>query len=150
MIQYAFQFAIFGKVGVTQESRYEGLRNIIDMFELDRQNSISKTGERTAIYYKTMDCVREAMESFYIMRPGLRKRITVDGMFPVIKRMMKEDQTERITAAEAAAQLGANYLSLQDDPELQEAITERDNPGGPPAVPFTDDDRKQFSRVCNK
>jgi serine/threonine protein kinase len=144
MIRYAFQFAIFGKVGLTQDPIYEGLRNIIDMFELDRKNSISKTGERTAIYYKTMDCVREAMGSFYIMRPGLRKRITVDGMFPVIKRMMEEDQTTRITATEVAAQLRANYLSLQDDPELQEAITERDNPGGPPAVPFTDDDRKHF------
>jgi serine/threonine protein kinase len=144
MIRYAFQFAIFGETGATQAPKYEGLRNIIDMFEQDRKDSISTTGERTAIYYKTMDYVRQEMGSFYTMRPGLRKRITVDGMFAVIKRMMEEDQTVRITAAEAAAQLRANYLRLQDDPQLQEAITERHNPGGPPAIPFTTDDWYQF------
>jgi hypothetical protein len=66
-------------------------------------------------------------------------------MFPVIGRMMEEDQTARITAAEAAAQLRANYLSLQDDPQLQEAIAERDNPGGPPTIPFSADDWYQLA-----
>jgi serine/threonine protein kinase len=150
MIRYAFQCVIFGKAGETRNPKYEGMRNIIDMFELDRKNSNSITGERTAIYYKTMDCVRQQIESFCTMRPGLRKRITVDGMFPVIKRMIEEDQKTRITAAEAAAQLKANYLSLQHDPQLQEEITERDNPGGPPALPFTDDDwkRPDDGRMC--
>jgi serine/threonine protein kinase len=145
MIRYAFQFGIFGKLGSTQDPKYDGLRNIIDICELDRKNSISRPGERTAIYYKTMNWVCQEMSSFHIMRPGLRKRVTVDGMFPVIGRMMEEDQTARITAAEAAAQLRANYLSLQDDPQLQEAIAERDNPGGPPAVPFSADDLYQLA-----
>jgi serine/threonine protein kinase len=148
MIRYAFQFAFFGKMGATQAPKYEGIRNFIDMFELDRKNSISTTGERTAIYYKTMDCVRQAMGSFYTMRRGLRKRITVDGIFTIIERMMEEDQTVRITAAEAAAQLRDKYLRLQDDPQLQEAITERDNPGGPPAIPFsTEEWLSQFGGV---
>jgi len=139
MIRYAFQDAVYGRLGATQEPRYEGLRNIIDIFELDRKNSISKSGERTAIYHQTMDTVRESMRGFYVMKPGLRKRITVDGMFPVIGAMMDEDQKTRITAAEAAAQLNANYLNLQKDPQLQEAIRERNNPGGPPADIFYDE-----------
>lgn len=150
MIRYAFQTTIFRKVGEPQDKEHAGLRNIIDLFEVDRKNSNSITGERTAIYYKTMECVRREIESFSGMRPGLRKRITVDGMFPVIKRMMEEDPKSRITAAEAAAQLRANYLSLQHDPQLQEEITERENPGGPPAVMFTDDDwkRPDDGRMC--
>jgi len=150
MIRYAFQTAVFIKVGESQDPEYAGLRNIIDMFEVERRNSNSITGERTAIYYKTMERVRREIESFSGMRPGLRKRITVDGMFPVIRRMMEEDPKSRITAAEAAAQLRANYLSLQHDPQLQEEIIERENPGGPPAVLFTDDDwkRPDEGRMC--
>jgi serine/threonine protein kinase len=143
MIRYAFQDAVFGMLGATQEPKYEDLRNIIDIFELDRKNSISTSGERTAIYHRTMDAVRQYMRGFHIMRPGLRKRITVDGMFQVIERMMDEDQKTRITAMEAAAQLRANYLSLQEDPQLQEAIRERHNPGGPPADDV-DSDRIRF------
>jgi hypothetical protein len=107
-------------VEATQDPRYKGLPNVIDMFELERKNSISKTRERTAIYYKTMDFVREAMGAFYIMRPSLRKRIIVDGMFPVIERMMEED------------------------PQLQEAVTEGDNPGGPPPLPLPTNDIGQM------
>jgi serine/threonine protein kinase len=136
MIRFAFQDAILCKIGATRQPMYEGLRNMIDMFELDRKNSVSKTGERTAIYHKTIDYVRQCMRAFYEMRAGLRRRIILDGMFPVIQRMLDEDQKTRITAAEAAAQMRANYLGLQDDPQLQEAIIVWNNPGGPPAETF--------------
>jgi serine/threonine protein kinase len=64
MIRFTFQDAILGKVGATRQPMYEGLRNVIDMFEEDRKSSVSRTGERTAIYHKTIDYVRERMRAF--------------------------------------------------------------------------------------
>jgi serine/threonine protein kinase len=111
-----------------------GHKNMIDIFEIERKSSPPKGGgEKTAIYHKTMGCVHNTIGHFNGMRPGLRRKITLEGMIPTIRGMMEEDQQNRITAAEAYATLKRHYLSLQSDSQLQRPIEWKDNPGGPPA-----------------
>lgn len=125
MIRYAFQPEV---VFLRSD-----IKNIIDDFETRRRLSSMEAGEsESIIYHKTMKCVREEMRKFDTMRPGLRQRITRDGMIPAIRSMMEEDPRKRITAADAAKALKSSYLSLQGDPQLQREIEFRDNPGGPP------------------
>ena len=108
-------------------------KNMIDIFEDSRKKSLPKGGgDHNAIYHRTMGCVHNEMAHFDRMRPGLRRMITREGMFPTIRRMMEEDQENRTTAAEAYEAMKNHYLSLQKDPQLQRPIECRDNPGGPP------------------
>lgn len=124
MIRYAFQpEVVFPRPDI---------KNIIDSFEAQRREYSKDAGEtETSIYHMTMKCVHEETRKFDTMRPGLRQRITRDGMLPTIRSMMEEDPRKRITASEAAEALKSNYLSLQADPQLQRPIEFRDNPGGP-------------------
>jgi serine/threonine protein kinase len=124
MIRYAFQDEpIFFNREVT---------NAIDHFKLLREKSWEEKGrEKTAIYHKTMDCVHYYMATFNGMRLGLRRIITLDGMSPIIKRMLDVDQARRITASDAARSLESHYLELQRDPQLQRDVVCRENPGGP-------------------
>lgn len=121
MIRYAFQPEVVFHRG-----------NIIDDFEERRRLSSESGGPENIIYYKTMKCVHEETKKFDTMRPGLRRRVTLDGMLPTIRRMMEEDPEKRLTAAEAALVLRASYQNLATDPQLQREIEFRDNPGGPP------------------
>jgi serine/threonine protein kinase len=124
MIRYAFQDAAFFPD--------PSITNIIDDFKKRREIACEEARrEKTAIYHKTMDCVHLNMGKFNEMRPGLRKRITVEGMFPVIRRMLDVDQTRQITASEAARSLESHFLLLQRDTQLQRDIVCKDNPGGP-------------------
>ena len=84
-----------------------------------------------AIYHKTMNCVHQNMDNFDTMRLGLRRRITRDGMLPIIRRIMEVDPRQRITAAEEANALKSYYLNLQADLQLRCEIDHRDNPGDP-------------------
>jgi serine/threonine protein kinase len=124
MIRYAFQLEVlFVEPDIT---------NIIDDFKRRREITSQNAGrEKTAIYHKTMACVQENMRLFSEMRHGLRRMITVDGLIPVIKKMLEEDPTKRIRASDAFKLLEAHYLRLQEVPELQEEIEWQDNPGGP-------------------
>jgi serine/threonine protein kinase len=85
MIRFAFQNAVFVNPNVT---------NVIDDFKLQREKSCEEKGrEKTAIYHKTMDCVHFHVVSFNAMRVGLRKLITVNGMMPIIKRIVGNDDS---------------------------------------------------------
>jgi serine/threonine protein kinase len=122
MIRYAFQPEVVFHRG-----------NIIDDFHDRRLLSSKEIGEREcAVYSKTMKCVYEETRKFSTMRPGLRRRINLDGMLPTIRRMMEEDPDKRLNAAEAAIVLHASYQNLATDPQLQREIEFRDNPGRPP------------------
>lgn len=119
MIRYAFQFV--------------GTGNLVDKFQSDRAAfSRANGGDGNPIFHRTMGTVHEVLSGFSHMRPGLRKRIVLDGMSPVIRTMLQEDQSIRITAAVALSTLKEHYLSLQTDPELRLEIDCIDNPGGPP------------------
>jgi serine/threonine protein kinase len=124
MIRFAFQYATdFFNPDIT---------NAIDHFKLLREKYCEERGrDRTAIYHKTMVCVYENMARFNEMRPGLRRLITVDGMLPIIRQMLDEDQARRVTASDAAKSLESHYLKLQRDPNLQRDIVCRENPGDP-------------------
>jgi len=125
MIRYAFQPEVVFP--------YPDVKNVIDSFEATRNlHSKETTGTATSIYHKTMKCVHHETRKFDTMRPGLRRRITCDGMLPIIRRMMEEDPNKRIRAAEASKALNSAYLGLQSDPQLQRDVEYRDNPGGPP------------------
>jgi serine/threonine protein kinase len=126
MIRFAFQ----------REVKFisPDVNNYIDSFELERRRHSRQHGDiETAIYHKTMVCVRWEMNRFDGMRPGLRHRITRDGLLPIIRDMLQEDPRNRCTAAEAAARLSSHYLGLQADTQLQRPFEYQDNPGGPPA-----------------
>jgi serine/threonine protein kinase len=125
MIRYAFQEAMFFPD--------PSITNIIDDFKMRRERACEEAGrEKTAIYHKTMDAVHINMSTFNTMRPGLRKLITVEGMFPVIRKMLDMDQARRITALKVVRSLESHYLKLQGDTQLQCNIICQDNPGGPP------------------
>jgi serine/threonine protein kinase len=123
MIRYAFQDdPVFFNPDVT---------NAIDHFKFLREKSCEDKGrEKTAIYHKTMECVHFYMTTFNEMRLGLRRAITLDGMMPIIKRMLDVDQARRITASDAARSLESHYLEIQRDPQFQRDIICRENPGG--------------------
>ena len=128
MIRFAFQPV------PAIDGRYPGIGNMIDVFYEDRKASSKETGfEETAIFHKTMKCVHWNIKAFEYMRPGLRRRIIIDGMVPVILKMLEEDPMKRISASVAVAALEEHYHSLQADPQLRRLIEVRDNPGGPSA-----------------
>jgi len=123
MIRFSFQ-----EVFHAHHEKYTGLTNMIDIFEKDRKEWAKKEGKGdTAIYHKTMPCVREIMQSFNTMREGLRRRIIVDCMFPIIHKMMEEDQDKIITATDARSALKTHYLGLQSDQQLRKAILENEH-----------------------
>ena len=108
------------------------IRNIVDDFKMRREMASREArGGETAIYHRTMGCVHENMEKFSTMRPGLRRMICVDGLLPIIRKMLEEDQRQRINAFDARKALKAHYLTLQSNSQLQQDIQWRDNPGGP-------------------
>ena len=129
MIRYTFQNSLV----FLDHPDYPDIRNSIDHFEARRKKDSKKGGgKETAIYHRNMGCVLENIRMFNYMRPGLRRMITVDGLMPIIKKMLEEDPEKRLTASTAAEKLNTHYLRLQDDPQLWQDIMWRDNPCGPP------------------